>query len=151
MDGKTYSNTLFFEKELEFKGMLIEPIPHLFDKLIKFRPNNICENYAIDVDETGKLFIGNNATAGLFHSMNDSHLNTWHKNSKKYKTNTIRLDKLLHKHNITYIDFFSIDVEGGEYILLKSMDWNIPVYIICIELDNNNIDKDNACRKIYEC
>ena len=28
------------------------------------------------------------------------------------------------------------------------MDWSIPVYIICIELDNQNIIKDNKCREI---
>ena len=28
------------------------------------------------------------------------------------------------------------------------MDWSIPVYLICIELDNQNIEKDDKCRKI---
>ena len=40
-----------------------------------------------------------------------------------------------------------IDVEGGEEEVLKSMDWDIPVYIVCIELDDDNKEKDENCRQ----
>ena len=38
-DGLLYSNTFFFEKELDFKGILIEPIKEFYDKLIVNRIN----------------------------------------------------------------------------------------------------------------
>jgi hypothetical protein len=28
------------------------------------------------------------------------------------------------------------------------MDFSIPIYLICIELDGHNIEKDDKCRKI---
>ena len=47
-----------------------------------------------------------------------------------------------------YIDLFTIDVEEGELVVLETMDFSIPIYLICIELDGNNIEKDEKCRKI---
>ena len=39
-DEITYSNTLFFEENLNFRGILIEPIKTVFKKLEKNRPRN---------------------------------------------------------------------------------------------------------------
>ena len=43
-DGIIFSNTLFFEKYLGFRGILIEPVKEFYDRLIENRPNNICYN-----------------------------------------------------------------------------------------------------------
>ena len=40
LDGIKYSNTKFFEELLNWTGILIEPNPVMFNKLIKNRPNN---------------------------------------------------------------------------------------------------------------
>jgi hypothetical protein len=42
MDGIIYSNSLFFEKELEWTGILIEPTEQ-FEQLMINRPN--CHNF----------------------------------------------------------------------------------------------------------
>ena len=148
MDGITYSNTLFFEKFLGYKGLLIEPVPHLFSNLIRNRKNNFLENYAISDKIDKKLFIGDNACAGLEDTMAHTHIEKYHKHLKKIIVDTIPIKNLIEKHNIKYIDFFSIDVEGGELQVLETMNWDIPVYIICIELDRQNNIKDENCRKI---
>jgi FkbM family methyltransferase len=148
MNGVTYSNTLFLENNLGYKGLLIEPNNKQYTELKKNRSNNFNENYAVDTLETTKTFIGTNACGGLVETMAKSHKETWHKNKSEYLVKTIPINKLLKKHNISYIDFFSIDVEGGELRVLETMDWSIPVYLICIELDNQNIEKDDKCRKI---
>ena len=42
-----------------------------------------------------------------------------------------------------------IDVEGGELDVLYTIDFSkVQIYIICIELDGQNIIKDNHCRKL---
>jgi hypothetical protein len=44
----------------------------------------------------------------------------------------------------------TIDVEGGEQVFLETIDFNIPIYLICIELDGHNVNKDDNCRKILK-
>lgn len=147
-NGFENSNTLFLERNLGYKGLLIEPAPNQFNLLTKNRSNNFCENYAVDIENGTKMFLGNNACGGLTHTMAETHKNNWHKNQREYMVHTIPIKNLFKKHNINYIDFFSIDVEGGEELVLKSMDWTIPIFIICIELDNQNKEKDTRCRNI---
>lgn len=147
-DGLQNSNTLFFEKTLGYKGLLIEPAPNQFSSLIRNRGNNFCENFAVDIVIGEQMFIGNDGCSGLVHTMADSHRNRWHQNRTEYQVKTVPMKDLLKKHKIAYIDFLSIDVEGGEELVLKTMDWEVPVYIICIELDNQNAHKDTKCRQI---
>jgi len=63
-DGLLYSNTLFFEKYLGFKGILIEPVKEFYDKLIKNRPNNSCYNNAISLHKTDIDILVNGAVSG---------------------------------------------------------------------------------------
>jgi hypothetical protein len=46
--------------------------------------------------------------------------------------------------DITHIDIFILDVEGGELEALQTMYWNIPGDFWVIELDNSNSEKDRA-------
>jgi FkbM family methyltransferase len=149
-DGETYSNTKFFEENLKFKGVLIEPIPNMFKKLIINRQNSICYDFAIS-NEVGTVeFIGDGATSGIEEVMTNKFKDNWHKNSRKYIVNCCPIKDLLQKSNIKYIDFFSIDVEGGEKMILDTMDWSIDIYVICIELDGHNVEKDEYCRNILK-
>jgi FkbM family methyltransferase len=147
MNGITYSNTKFFEDTLLMSGTLIEPTSQYFE-LVKNRPN--CKNYnkAVHNVKEKVKFLGNYATAGLVETMHENFRNNWHKNSAEYYVEGEPFSDILKSSNITYIDFLSIDVEGGEEVVLKTMDFNIPVYIICIELDGHNKEKDERCRQI---
>ena len=44
------------------------------------------------------------------------------------------------ENNVARIDLLSIDVEGAEFEVITSMDWTIPIYVIVIELN----DQDNS-------
>ena len=39
-------------------------------------------------------------------------------------------------------------MEGGEFSVLETMDWSIPVVAWVVELDGTNEDKDKAVRDI---
>jgi FkbM family methyltransferase len=148
MDGITYSNTLFFEKHMGFKGLLIEPTIN-FKKLQESRPQCININNAVGYKDNDNVeFIGEGAVAGMTETMNEKFRNDWHRNSSLYKVISKRMDTILHENNVKYIDLFTIDVEGGELVILETMDWTIPVYCIVIELDGGNIEKDEKCREI---
>ena len=46
-DGINLSNTYLLEKNYNWKGICVEPIPDIFNKLKNNRPNSICVNKAI--------------------------------------------------------------------------------------------------------
>ena len=75
--------------------------------------------------------------------MSEKHKKVWiRKNSEKIVVNCSRLHSIL--RDITHIDIFILDVEGGELEALQTMNWNIPVDFWVIELDNTNPEKDRA-------
>lgn len=147
MDGITYSNSKFFEDHLGYSGVLIEPTIQ-FHNMVYYRPN--CHNFNVAVGlETGSMEMrGTYATAGLVETMHPEFQKRHHPNSDVYQVQTLPFHDILKLANVSYIDFLSVDVEGGELVVLKTMDFNIPVYVIVIELDGYNIEKDQACRDI---
>ena len=55
------------------------------------------------------------------------------------------MKNILDKHHIKKIDFLNIDIEGGEYDVIKSINLNkYKIQVICIEiLEYNKIQKNN--------
>lgn len=136
MDGIQYSNTLFFENNLNWKGALIEPTLQ-YNSLIKNRPLCYNFNYAVSTTEGEIEFIGDGALGGIVETMSDWHLKGW-KLEQKYKPVKVKckpISKIIENLKIDMVDLFSIDVEGGEIEVLKTFDWSIPVYLILIEGD----------------
>ena len=63
--------------------------------------------------------------------------------TKKSKLITVpckRLDYILNESNLSYIDLWSLDVEGAELHCLNSINWDIPIGLIVVE-SNENADK----------
>lgn len=147
-DGISQSNTLLLEQKLNWTGLLIEPSTINFNKCLKNRPNCIVENYAlVSADNKEDYIYGNfdlNAFNGLmnfadnFPDYFDDHMK-YYKNKFKIehaisssKKQCCTLQYLIDKHNLTNIDFFSLDVEGYEIEVLKGIDFqkNRPKYIL---------------------
>jgi len=136
-DGILYNNTKTLEDFFNFTGILIEPQPSYFKRLVVNRPKCLCFNYAISCFKENKVeFIGDNACGGILQTQN-TNINKW-PHWKPYYTPNISLSNLINtKTNFTYIDFMIIDVEGGEVNLLKSFDFDIDVFCIIIEAHSN--------------
>jgi FkbM family methyltransferase len=147
-DGVDLNNTLFFENTLNWKGISIEPIPSVFEKLKVNRPKSITLNYAIsdvESDETPFL-VGIGYTemlSGLLKSYDPRHLHRMeHENqlhgSKKeiISVKTKRLDTIFDEYNVTHIHYLSVDTEGAELDTIKSIDFN-KVFIDIINFENN--------------
>lgn len=164
-DGIRASNTKFFENELGFNGILIEPVRSAYKRLLVNRKNCITYNDVITTKEN-VTFVGNDLTAGVKETMSKSHLVNWSLDKVKgYEVKTNRIDTIMKENNIKYVDIFSIDVEGGELEVLKTIDWVVPIWIVLIELTPEKvnisklndrvktayferIDKDNECREV---
>jgi hypothetical protein len=164
LDGISGSNTYFFEKERNWSGILIEPNPIEFKKLLECeRTLSKKENCAIFNEEKHLDFLSIegpcNVLSGIIDFYNPNHMERINRELKMYenypvghelfsrkeliKINGVRLQTLLDKYGINHIDLLSIDVEGAELQVLESIDYN-KTTVDCILLENNyGIDKES--------
>ena len=113
-DGIRASNTKFFEDELGFNGILIEPVRSAYKRLLVNRKNCITYNDVITTKEN-VTFVGNDLTAGVKETMSKSHLVNWSLDKVKgYEVKTNRIDTIMKENNIKYVDIFSIDVRDRD-------------------------------------
>lgn len=163
-DGVNINNTLYFEKEHKWQGYNVEPNKEVYNKLINNRPNSININCAIHEDECIQDFILNDGytemLSGLKREYDSRHLNrlknellTYGGVSNIIKIETKKLSSLFSEYNIKYVNYLSIDVEGAEFSIIKSIDFD-KVFIDVIEFENNYKDSSNViidylCNKGY--
>lgn len=148
LNGVKFSNTKFFEDTLNWSGVLIEPNPDAFAELSVNRPRSKCYKFAVSKTEGELEFYKHDAVGSVKENTTDEFFNNWHKdkNIEVVKVPSMRLDKILHNAGVTFIDFWSLDVEGSEYEALETMDWSIPVYLILIE--KQTLDRKRQCEDI---
>ena len=122
-DGITLSNTHYFEKELGWNGVCIEPNPDNIDKLKKNRNCHVSNSLIYSKSGEKKNFniVNCNELSGI-----DNHIGNIG-NSKVSKTivlNTKTLTEVLDDFKAPkYIDYLSLDTEGSELEILKGLDF----------------------------
>jgi FkbM family methyltransferase len=152
LDGVKYSNSHFFHHGLGWKGVLIEPNPKSFAALQINRPMDDTFNYAVCSKSTEVTFIdsGNDGVTGVLDFMAPSFVAGWHGgNSHQTKFGCEPLSKILERSTLatttTTIDFLSLDVEGAEFEVLKTIDFeNVEFGLIFYEADGHNPLRDQA-------
>ena len=118
-DGLFQSNTAFFEKKMEWSGILIEPSLKGYEKCKKNRPKSVCLNCAcVSNDYKDDYIYGDFEDNSPMGSINGNRLDR--KNLVKVKA--ITLEKILDEHCHTNIDFLSLDTEGYELEILKGLN-----------------------------
>jgi FkbM family methyltransferase len=146
LDGVRYSNTYFFESYLGFSGVLIEPNSY-FCWLKTNRPKSDCYNVAISTSNEEVILLGDDAMSETFlQNENIDEKRIIERTARKIKT--MKMSDIIAQSKLEYIDLFSIDVEGHELEVLQTMNWNIPVYVIVIEMTGCYKVKEDECRKI---
>ena len=132
-DGLLYSNTKVLEDHFGFNGILIEPIPHFYELLVKNRPNCTKYNLAIsDSDDEEVTFCGMDAEGGIKTHLNKESLKT----RQTYTVKNSKLSDVIEKTNYNYIDLMIIDVEGAELQVLKSIDFSLSHFNTLLFLQN---------------
>ena len=148
LDGITYSNTKFFEDTMGWSGVLIEPIPSAFAALRLNRPRCALFQCAVSTKEAVVEMYDHGAVSSVKENTTEEFYNGWHreKDVKLIRVQARRLDSILHEAGVKSIDFWSLDIEGSELEALESMDWSIPVKLICME--NQVGDRKELCESI---
>ena len=137
LDGVLYSNTKFYEDTLGWKGILIEPVPRLFEMLQNNRSR--CEVHQLAIcDQQGEVeFIGEDAYAGSVHTYGKELMEARKMESKlssqTYPVQAKPFHEIVDHKRIPKVDLLSVDVEGGEYEVLNTFDWDIDVSVVIYE------------------
>lgn len=142
-DGKRLSNTFLLEKEYNWKGICSEPLPKASEQLIKCR-NVICDNNAVFSESDLSLEFSEasgtrwgNLLSGITQFI-DRHDSA--KKCNQIIVKTITLQDLLDKYNAPkIIQYFSLDTEGTELEILKSVDFSTYTFLY-INLEHNYIE-----------
>jgi FkbM family methyltransferase len=130
-DGLTENCTKFFEDNLNWKTINIEPLNHIYKKLILNRPNSINKNIALS-DKIGSANIRvyninnygiDNNNASINHTENHRKQLEIMSNNKyiEQPINTITYKQLIQDLKINQLDLFVLDVEGYEFNVIEGM------------------------------
>jgi len=158
LDGQTFSNTWFFEKTRDWRGLLIEG--HPVNSVTLRNNQNVRSNTAIftmaacGLNGNGGLgtlgFTNNGGAIGsAVEEANEKFLRGWHggQTTGTFPIDCAPLQALLDVTGTLDVDFFSLDVEGAEYLVLQTIDWDVTnIRVILVELDGGDPGKDDMVR-----
>jgi len=144
-DPEADSVTKYFY-ERGWHGINIEPSPRLHSSLERARKHDVNLNIGVS-DARGKLSFREYAGHGLstFSSDTKAELeqvnNQFTSEYRDYEVEVRRLDDIFAEQKVQAIDFMKIDVEGYEYEVIMSNDWEkYRPRVLCIEANHVHHD-----------
>jgi FkbM family methyltransferase len=160
-DGVDINNTLYFETTNNWRGINIEPIEKVYKRLNSNRKKSINIKAVIsDEEELIEYVIFNNELemlsgikknySDLQNIRVDSEMKSLQEELKTTQLiKTKRLETILDEYNILNINYLSIDVEGSELNVVKSINFE-KVLIDVIGFENNIMCTTNENFKLDE-
>ncbi|BBB90080.1 MAG TPA: FkbM family methyltransferase [Methylomusa anaerophila] len=145
-NGIDFSNSYFFEKYKRWNGICVEPLPNVYQELIKNR-KCICLEGAISAKQGFQNFLQaqgySEMLSGLLNELDPRHLKRIQLTQQYYGGSlqiipvaTYPLQLILDQYGITHVDLCSVDTEGTELTVLKTIDFS-KVKIECLTVENN--------------
>lgn len=140
-NGIRDSNTLFFEEQLGWSGLLVEGSTENFLALFADgRRKRSVKTYAAVCERRGMTkFVGDGQAAGAVEDMTRHHVESWGRHFKSLEVYDVpceRMDRMVERAGLgRVIDFWSVDLEGGEWRALSTFDWSRhKVRVIAVEM-----------------
>jgi FkbM family methyltransferase len=145
-DGISYSNTYHFEKNRNWSGICIEPIPDVYNNLTVNR-NCKCYNVCISEKEgfvTFRRVHGyGEMLSGILDFMTPEHIERINYESgfaensfEDLKIESKNINLILKDNGINKIDYLSIDTEGAEFAIIRTIDFG-SIDIAFLTVENN--------------
>lgn len=156
LDGHRFSNTFLYEHGLGWRGILVEPHPiNAMNVRRAHRPRSASFTMAVcnipNDEEPGSLAFstaGSEVATALDHAA-PGFLKNWAEKLGRGNVSVpcIPLQHMIEVTGLLDIDFFSLDVEGGEMAVLETVDLDVVnVRLLMVELDGWNKEKDERVR-----
>jgi FkbM family methyltransferase len=134
-DGIIASNTYYFEKYKNSKGILLEPLKIYHKDILFNRKKSKIYFQCVDIESAQKKTFFEHKIPS-YSSVERPFFENY---KRSYFVETISLNDLLSKNNIKFIDFLSIDTEGSEFDLLNSLNFEkYKILTICVEHNFNS-------------
>jgi len=153
-EGVHISSTYFLEKYRNWSGICIEPLPNEFKKLTENRTSINLNIGITDFDgEEDFIYVEGyaNMLSGITKNYNQMHMGRLHGEVNHYggkihniKIPVRKLQSVLDEHAIFDVDFCSIDTEGSELSVIKSVNYdktNIKMFIIENNYKETNVEE----------
>jgi FkbM family methyltransferase len=167
MDGKTYDPIYRYVNGSRWRGIIVEPIPALFEQLkanYQGRRNLIFENVAITEadgeremtwipEQTIREHQLPGITKGIATLLPDrNYIRLFHSYAKTARVQTTTLKTLLARHDVKRIDLLQIDAEGYDIKILDQLDLSLfKPCIINIEIASCPPAERVACfRRLHQ-
>jgi FkbM family methyltransferase len=159
LDGVTFSNSYVFNKVFGWKGVLIEASPINYKDLVVNRPNEIATvNAGVCAVPQTLHWVDRGPVGGFAEFATQTFKDIWWTEESKANAQEVMcqplttiLDDVFGRDGSFHFDFFSLDVEGAEYEVLQSLDFNKYSFgIIFVESDDYNRMKNMAVRMLLE-
>ena len=143
LDGLLHSNTLYFEQEMGWAGILIEANPFILETLKANRPEATVIGCALDGFERTDSFMA--IDGGLFGwSALTGNIDPRRRDDYTRAVPEVRRDRVtvhcrplagvLRECGAFDVDFLSLDVEGSEHYVLQTFPFDeISIDVICVE------------------
>lgn len=148
-DGVSFSNTLFLERQLDWTGLAVEPLPDAFQRLTLNRSCvkvNGCVSAAPGKARFRKISGYSEMLSGLVAQYDPRHLDRIDRevtarggSIEDIEVRSYRLAALLEEHGLRRVHYLNIDVEGAELDVLRSIDFG-AVDIEVLGIENNYRD-----------
>lgn len=131
-DGITFSNTLWLERNHNWTGLLIEANPDLCDVIdrIQRRVWRLCGCIS---EKSSVVFIKGGALGSAADTVDVDHLNLLN-SELKIVAPCFKLKEILDTIHHVHIDYFSLDVEGGEMSVLNSIKEELKSKTITVDV-----------------
>jgi FkbM family methyltransferase len=151
-DGVSFSNSLFFERELGWSGVCVEPIPEVFGKLQKNR-RCVCIQSCVD-EKPGRVRFTRVTGYGEMLSGISSKYDSKHRERiertvtseggrlEEIEVEAVTPADLLRSHSIRRVDLLNIDTEGNESAILHSWPFDLAKPRVIL-VENNYHDSRN--------
>lgn len=128
-DGKTSSTTYYLEMVKGWQGILVEPDPEMYELCKSNRPNAkvynaalVSSDYKGDTieltvlgDDRSMSFVSGGEVCDKARELTTS-------SSNRIEARAVTLNQVLNEVGVSHVDFFSLDVEGCEGIVLDGID-----------------------------
>ncbi|XP_042870470.1 protein Star-like [Penaeus japonicus] len=139
LDGETRSNTLVFEKRFGWKGILIEGDPKNFD-LMKAKHRKA---WTVNACLSTYPYPNTVMFKQSFNIGKISSLETGHEHRGFAEVQCLPMYSILLALNTTKVDYFSLDVEGVELDVLRTIPWDkVDIKTLSVEFIHDREGKD---------
>lgn len=159
-DGVTESSCKFFEEELHWKGINVEPSPPIYAQLTQNRPEAINVNAALSNEGKEGVFrsvvhpvYGEMCTSGSLNHTEEHKklLDEMGCSYKEYRVPVLEWKELIQRYKVRKCDLFVLDVEGNELNVIESMKKAPPSSLPQIlVVEHGHLDKNKVIQEVEE-